>query len=72
MGPNDEPRDTATDRYFATQPPAEEAEPEKEISPLSPIGDYTRELQQEYDAQQEEGKVDDTAADLTSPPACPR
>ena len=52
----------ATDELFA----AEAAKAEEEaadpgaseiIPPESPIGDYTRELQQEYDEQQQEGKV---------------
>ncbi len=48
-----------TDQLFAAEAAKADADPEADaaISPESPIGDYTRELQQEYNEQQEEGKL---------------
>lgn len=58
---NDATKDarSATDAFFADEAAKAKADPETDeaISPESPIGDYTRELQQEYDEQQEEGKL---------------
>ena len=47
------------DEFFAAEAAKADADAETRgtISPGSPIGDYTRELQQEYDEQQEEGKL---------------
>jgi hypothetical protein len=48
-----------TDVYFAAEAAHADADPDEgaAISPESPIGDHTRELQQEYDEQQDEGKL---------------
>lgn len=47
------------DGFFAAEAAKADADtgPSGAIPPESPIGDYTRELQQEYDEQQEEGKL---------------
>jgi hypothetical protein len=54
---------SATDQLFAAEAAkAAEADADPKASetipPESPIGDYTRELQQEYEEQQEEGKLE--------------
>ncbi len=64
MIPNPNPRipEVPTNSTAANEPAApteqwaDDAPPT--ISPESPIGDYTRELQREYDEQQEEGKIE--------------
>jgi hypothetical protein len=53
-----EAKTAATDEFFAAQAARpDDIAPAEAISPESPIGDYTRELQQEYDDQQQEGKL---------------
>lgn len=49
----------ATDEFFAAEAAKETPDPgtSEAVAPESPLGDYTRELQQEYDEQQEEGKI---------------
>jgi hypothetical protein len=62
MEPNNDATKAApstTDAFFAAEAAKVDADPEEDevISPESPIGDYTRELQQEYEEQQKEGKL---------------
>jgi len=62
MEPNKDPAKaavSATDAFFAAETTKADTDPgaDETMSPESPIGDYTRELQQEYDEQQDEGKV---------------
>jgi hypothetical protein len=64
MKPKHPPIDavSVTDQLFAEAAKAAEADADPKsgetMSPESPIGDYTRELKQEYDEQQEEGKLE--------------
>jgi len=62
MEPKNDAAETAVpvpDEFFAAEAAKADADAETggAIPPESPIGDYTRELQQEYDEQQEEGKL---------------
>src|SRR4051812_43065593 len=60
---------SATDAFFAAEAAKADAQPEESeaLSPESPIGDYTRELQQEYDEQQDVGKLYPCRVTTSSP-----